>query len=54
MCSPDGRHLAVMSHPERTAFPWEWGWMPERWKREYEVSPWLTLFQNARVWCERG
>jgi len=54
MCSPDGRHLAIMPHPERTAFPWEWGWMPERWQREYEVSPWLRLFQNARDWCEHG
>ena len=54
MCSADGRHLAVMPHPERTAFPWEWGWMPERWKRDYEVSPWLKLFQNAREWCEQG
>jgi len=25
--------------------------MPERWKREYEVSPWLRMFQNAREWC---
>jgi len=52
LCSPDGRHLALMPHPERTAFPWQWGWMPERWKREYEVSPWLRMFQNARQWCQ--
>jgi phosphoribosylformylglycinamidine synthase len=51
LCSPDGRHLAVMPHPERTAVPWQWGWMPERWKRDYDVSPWLRMFQNAREWC---
>jgi phosphoribosylformylglycinamidine synthase len=53
LCSPDGRHLAVMPHPERTAFPWQWGWMPESWKRALPASPWLRLFQNAREWCER-
>jgi phosphoribosylformylglycinamidine synthase len=52
LCSPDGRHLALMPHPERTALPWQWGWMPEPWRREYEVSPWLRLFQNAREWCD--
>jgi len=52
LCSPDGRHLALMPHPERTAVPWQWGWMPESWKRDYEVSPWLRMFQNAREWCE--
>jgi phosphoribosylformylglycinamidine synthase len=51
LCSPDGRHLALMPHPERTAFPWQWGWMPERWKRDYDASPWLRMFQNAREWC---
>jgi phosphoribosylformylglycinamidine synthase len=54
LCSPDGRHMALMPHPERTAVPWQWGWMPESWKRQYEVSPWLRMFQNAREWCEPG
>ena len=53
LCSPDGRHLAMMPHPERTAFPWQWGWMPEDWRRRLTVSPWLRMFQNARDWCDR-
>jgi phosphoribosylformylglycinamidine synthase len=53
LCSPDGRHLAMMPHPERTFLKWQWGWMPEAWKRGLAVSPWLTLFQNAREWCEK-
>ncbi len=53
LCSPDGRHLAMMPHPERTAFPWQWGWMPEDWRRRLTVSPWLRMFQNAREWCDR-
>ncbi len=52
LCSPDGRHLAMMPHPERGFLKWQWGWMPENWKRTMEVSPWLKMFQNAREWCE--
>lgn len=51
LCSPDGRHLAVMPHPERSFMPWQWAWLPEGW-RHLEVSPWLRMFQNAREWCE--
>jgi phosphoribosylformylglycinamidine synthase len=54
LCSPDGRHLAMMPHPERTFLPWQWGWMPAAWRREFEASPWLRMFQNAREWCERS
>ena len=54
LCSPDGRHLAMMPHPERAFLKWQWGWMPESWKRDLEASPWLRLFQNARNWCERA
>jgi phosphoribosylformylglycinamidine synthase len=51
LCSPDGRHLAMMPHPERVFLKWQWGWMPEEWKKDLKVSPWLRLFQNARKWC---
>jgi phosphoribosylformylglycinamidine synthase len=52
LCSPDGRHLAMMPHPERAFLKWQWGWMPDDWKRNLEASPWLRMFQNAREWCE--
>jgi phosphoribosylformylglycinamidine synthase len=52
LCSPDGRHLAVMPHPERVFLKWQWGWMPHEWRRTLDASPWLKLFQNAREWCE--
>ncbi len=52
LCSSDGRHLAMMPHPERTATLWQWGWMPTDWRQDLEVSPWLKMFQNAREWCE--
>ena len=51
LCSPDGRHLAMMPHPERAFLKWQWGWMPEEWKKDLKASPWLRLFQNARKWC---
>ena len=54
LCSPDGRHLAMMPHPERTSTLWQWGWMPPAWRRDLEVSPWLQMFQNAREWCEES
>ena len=52
LCSSDGRHLAMMPHPERTATLWQWGWMPRDWRQHLEASPWLKMFQNAREWCE--
>ena len=54
LCSPDGRHLAIMPHPERTFLKWHWPWMPEKWKKELTASPWLKMFQNAREWCDKS
>ena len=54
LCTPDGRHLAIMPHPERTFLPWQWPWMPRRWRGELTVSPWLRMFQNARAWCDEA
>jgi len=53
LCSPDGRHLALMPHPERCFLPWQWPWLPERW-RGMEISPWMQLFENARRFCREG
>ena len=52
LCTPDGRHIAMMSHPERTFLKWQWAWMPEDMKKNLSASPWLKMFQNAREWCE--
>lgn len=51
LCSDDGRHLAMMPHPERCTLLWQWPWMPEEWKINLECSPWLRMFQNAYGWC---
>ena len=51
ICSHDGRHLAMMPHPERAILPWQWAYYPEDRKND-EVSPWLEAFVNARKWVE--
>jgi phosphoribosylformylglycinamidine synthase len=50
ICSPDGRHLAMMPHPERAFLPWQCHWLPQD-MRDLPVSPWLRMFQNAYHWC---
>ncbi|KAK4436614.1 putative phosphoribosylformylglycinamidine synthase, chloroplastic/mitochondrial [Sesamum alatum] len=52
ICSPDGRHLAMMPHPERCFLMWQYPWYPKNWNVEKKgPSPWLRMFQNAREWC---
>ena len=51
LCSPDGRHLAMMPHPERCVQLWQWPWMPQDWRSNLKTSPWLTMFTNAYKWC---
>ena len=51
LCSADGRHLALMPHPERAIFPWQCAYYPEADRREHEVTPWMKAFRNAYDWC---
>ena len=51
LTSADGRHLAMMPHPERSFLKWQAHWLPEKMKKELPVSPWLQMFQNAYQWC---
>uniref|UniRef100_A0A7S3AV45 Phosphoribosylformylglycinamidine synthase n=1 Tax=Haptolina ericina TaxID=156174 RepID=A0A7S3AV45_9EUKA len=50
LCSEDGRHLAMMPHPERCFVKWQLPWMPPSWDA-LEAAPWLKLFQNAAAFC---
>jgi phosphoribosylformylglycinamidine synthase len=61
LCSPDGRHLAIMPHPERAFRLWQWPWLPAGLKAEMQAaaahgeaapSPWFRMFTNARQWCD--
>eukprot|EP00245_Coleochaete_scutata_P014824 TRINITY_DN6413_c0_g1_i1.p1 TRINITY_DN6413_c0_g1~~TRINITY_DN6413_c0_g1_i1.p1 ORF type:complete len:531 (-),score=70.22 TRINITY_DN6413_c0_g1_i1:315-1682(-) len=55
LCSPDGRHLALMPHPERCFLTWQMPYVPPELKAQLDPSgpsPWLKIFQNAREWCQ--
>jgi phosphoribosylformylglycinamidine synthase len=53
LCTPDGRHLAMMPHPERSFLKWQWPWLPGDLNDGIKESPWIRMFQNAREWCDR-
>jgi phosphoribosylformylglycinamidine synthase len=53
-CTPDGRHLAMMPHPERAFLQWQWPWLPEKIKRNTKASPWFKMFHNACKWCKEN
>jgi len=53
LCTQDGRHLAMMPHPERAFLTWQAHWLPENLKK-LPASPWLTMFQNAYRWCQES
>eukprot|EP00899_Mesostigma_viride_P024447 jgi/Mesvir1/5187/Mv15320-RA.1 len=53
LCSPDGRHLAMMPHPERCFMMWQLPYVPPEWNYDLKgPGPWLKMFQNARIWCD--
>lgn len=52
LCSADGRHLAMMPHPERAIFPWTCAYYPEAERGEHEVTPWMIAFRNAYEWIK--
>ena len=51
ICSADGRHLAMMPHPERAIFPWQNAWYPADHRND-DVTPWMEAFVNSRKWIE--
>jgi phosphoribosylformylglycinamidine synthase len=53
LCTPDGRHLAMMPHPERSFLKWQWAWLPGNLNDGIKESQWIQMFQNAREWCDR-
>ena len=52
LCSADGRHLAMMPHPERVFLAWQAHYLPEDMK-DLQVSPWMQMFRNAYEWCQK-
>lgn len=53
LCSKDGRHMAIMPHPERCVLKWQQAYLPAYLSPEgNQAAPWLQLFINARKWCD--
>ncbi len=52
MASADGRHVAIMPHPERAIFPWQCAAYPADHKAD-DVTPWVKAFVEARKWVEQ-
>ena len=52
ICSADGRHLAIMPHPERSVYPWNWPHYPAS-RRHDQITPWVEAFVNAAEWIEK-
>ena len=46
LCSANGRHLAMMPHPERTINKWSWPFPPGEGHKA-----WQQMFNNAFNWC---
>ncbi|KAI6226096.1 Formylglycinamide ribonucleotide amidotransferase [Aphelenchoides fujianensis] len=52
ICSTDGRHLAMMPHPDRSFLRWQWPDYPAGWTADKPnaESPWIRMFENAYDW----
>jgi len=54
LTSANGRHLAMMPHPERCFLAWQMPWYPKKLEVDPKgPGPWLKLFQNAREWHDQ-
>ncbi|XP_017079481.2 phosphoribosylformylglycinamidine synthase [Drosophila eugracilis] len=53
ICSTDGRHLALMPHPERCSSMYQWPYVPPSFPvlPTQDESPWQIMFNNAYNWC---
>jgi len=47
LTTADGRFTIMMPHPERITRSVQMSWHPREWS---EISPWQSLFDNARRW----
>lgn len=48
LCSLDGRHLALMPHPERTTLMYQWPYTSPAFNPK--TSPWQAMFDEAYNW----
>ena len=53
IASADGRHVAMMPHPERAIFPWQCAAYPAE-RANDDVTPIIDAFVAARRWIEKN
>lgn len=53
LCSEDGRHLALMPHPERCHAMYQWPYLSPDFNVKSQESPWQVMFNTAYEWCTR-
>jgi phosphoribosylformylglycinamidine synthase len=54
ICSANGRHLAMMPHPERCVLNWQLPWVSDNEKQNLNdiiKTPWMNMFYNTYNWC---
>ena len=54
LCSDDGRHLAMMPHPERCFLKWQLPYVDKDVNSLQKYSPWFLMFVNAYEWCKNN
>jgi len=53
LLSENGRHLAMMPHPERCIFKWQIPWLSAECENSLDhYTPWILMFTSAYEWCE--
>lgn len=51
--SENGRHLAMMPHPERSFLIWQLAYAPKEYDDQIaNFSPWFLMFRDAYEWCQ--
>merc|ERR1712029_466605 len=53
LVSEDGRHLAMMPHPERCTQLWQWPYLANM-SINLPISPWVKMFRNAYDWASNN
>ena len=54
ICSSNGRHLALMPHPERCVLNWQLPWVSKNERNRVNdlgKTAWMNIFYNAYNWC---
>ena len=52
ICSENGRHFAIMPHPERCFKMWQWPYAKFTTQYNDEYSPWFLMFINLYNWTQ--